>query len=135
MLIVDASALFEVVAATPRAPQIRELLSADPDHAAPHLVDAEVMSVIMREHRRGELDDTAARQAVEDMRSWPGERWPHAVFADRVWELRYTVRSYDAYYVALAEAMGATLLTCDERLTRTVGPSCPIVLAGRHGTS
>ena len=51
------------------------------------------------------------------------------MFADRVWELRHTVRSYDAYYVALAEAMAATLLTCDERLTRTVGPSCPMVLA------
>ena len=130
MLVVDASALFEVVASTRRAPRIRDLLSADPEHAAPHLVDAEVMSVIMRQHRRGELDDTAARQAVEDMRSWPGERWPHAVFADRVWELRTTVRSYDAYYVALAEAIGARLVTCDERLTRTVGPSCPIVLAG-----
>jgi predicted nucleic acid-binding protein len=130
MLVVDAGALFEVVASTPRAPSIRELLSADPDHAAPHLIDAEVMSVIQRAHRQGALDATAAGQAVEDLRSWPGERWPLAVFADRVWELRDTVRSYDAYYVALAEALGATLVTCDHRLARSVGPVCPIVTVG-----
>ena len=129
MLIVDASALFEVVASTPRADDIRSVLAADTDHAAPHLIDAEVMSVIQRQHRNGALDATAAGQAVDDLRSWPGERWPLGVFADRVWALRDTVRSYDAYYVALAEAMGATLVTCDERLARASGPTCDVIVA------
>lgn len=131
MLIVDASTLFEVVASTPRSVQIRAVLAADPDHAAPHLVDAEVMSVIQREHRRGELDATAANQAVDDLRSWPGERWPLAVLSDRVWELRHSVRSYDAYYVALAEALGAQLVTCDDRLARAVGPECEFIIPSR----
>jgi predicted nucleic acid-binding protein len=128
MLIVDASTLFEVVASTPRAGSIRAVLAADPDHAAPHLVDAEVMSVIQRQYRRGALDTTAAGQAVDDLCSWPGERWPHAVFAPRVWELRNSVRSYDAYYVALAEALDAPLVTCDDRLARAIGPMCEIVV-------
>jgi predicted nucleic acid-binding protein len=128
MLIVDASTLFEVVASTPRAESIRAVLAADPDHAAPHLVDAEVMSVIQRQYRRGALDATAAGQAVDDLCSWPGERWPHAVFAPRVWELRNSVRSYDAYYVALAEVLDAQLVTCDDRLARAIGPTCEIVV-------
>lgn len=128
MLIVDASTLFEVVAATSRATRIRPILAADPDHAAPQLIDAEVMSVIVRHHRRRLLDPTSAEQAVDDLRTWPGERWPLAVFSDRVWELRESVRSYDAYYVALAEAMDAALVTCDRRLARAAGPTCEIVV-------
>jgi len=105
------------------------VLAAQPDHAAPHLVDAEVMSVIQRQHWAGALDATGAAQAVDDLRAWPGERWPLGVFGSRVWELRSTVRSCDAWYVALAEAMGAPLLTCDERLVGAAGPRCDFILA------
>lgn len=45
---------------------------------------------------------------------------------DRVWQLRDTVRGWDAFYVVLAEAMNATLLTMDSRLTRASGPRCRI---------
>jgi predicted nucleic acid-binding protein len=45
-----------------------------------------------------------------------------------VWELRNSVRSYDAYYVALAEALDAPLVTCDDRLARAIGPMCEIVV-------
>jgi predicted nucleic acid-binding protein len=128
MLVVDASTLFEVVASTPRAGSIRAVLAADPDHAAPHLVDAEVMSVIQRQYRRGALDATAGGQAVDDLCSWPGERWPHAAFAPSVGELRNSVRSHDAYHVALAEALDAPLATCDDRLARAIGPMCEIVV-------
>ena len=56
MLIVDASALFEVVADTPRAEAIRIRMASDPEHAAPHLVRAEVLSVIQSGPFRGEPD-------------------------------------------------------------------------------
>jgi predicted nucleic acid-binding protein len=77
MLIVDASTLFEVVADMPESEVVRARLLRDTDHVAPHLVDAEVLSVIQTQHRRGRLDETAAAQAVEDLRLWSGERWPH----------------------------------------------------------
>ena len=57
------------------AESVRRRLAADPDHAAPHVVDVEVVSVIRRHHQLGRLDDTAAAQAVEDLREWPGERF------------------------------------------------------------
>lgn len=128
MLVVDASALFEVVADTPDGEAVRAVLHEDQDHAAPHLVDAEVLAVIQAHHRSGELDDTAAAQAVADLAFWPGERWSHRALLTRAWELRGNVRSYDALYVALAEALGATLVTLDVRLSRAPGPRCPVVV-------
>jgi predicted nucleic acid-binding protein len=128
MLVVDASVLFEVVTGTSRAETLRQQLVADVDQVAPHLIDAEVFGVIRTHHARGWLDTTAADQAVEDLRDWPGERMSHRPLLGRAWELRSSVRGYDALYVALAEAMDATLLTTDARLARAPGPRCPIVV-------
>jgi predicted nucleic acid-binding protein len=74
MLVVDASCLFELVADTSRAREIANRLAADVDHAAPHVIDAEVFGVIRAQYVRGRLDCTAAGQAVADLRDWPGER-------------------------------------------------------------
>lgn len=126
MIVIDASVLFEVVADTAGAEPMRQRLSADPDHAAPHLVDTEVFGVIRREWLRGALDQTAAAQAVADLRDWPGERYGHRSLLERAWELRDTVRGWDALYVALAEALDAPLLTTDARLARASGPACVI---------
>jgi predicted nucleic acid-binding protein len=126
VLVVDASCLYEVVADTARAEDVRGHLLSDPDHAAPSLVDVEVVGVIRRHHRLGRLDLTAAAQAVQDLRDWPGERFAHQPLLDRVWELRDSLRTWDAFYVALAEAMQATLVTSDSRLARARGPRCAI---------
>lgn len=128
MLVVDASCLYEVVASTPRAEAIRERLIADDDQLAPHVIDVEVFGVIRRHYLLRELDGTAAAQAVDDLRDWPGERVSHRSLLDRAWELRATVRGWDAMYVALAEAARCPLLTLDERLVSAVGPTCPIEL-------
>ncbi len=126
MLVVDASCLFEVVADTPRAVAIAARLAQDPDQAAPHVIDVEVMGVIRGLLLRGRLDNTAAGQAVADLRDWPGERVGHRLLLDRAWEFRDSVRGWDAFYVALAEACEATLLTMDARLSRAHGPRCRI---------
>ncbi|HVL05818.1 MAG TPA: type II toxin-antitoxin system VapC family toxin [Acidimicrobiales bacterium] len=126
MLIVDASCLYEVVADTPRADDVRARLLQDPEHAAPSVIDVEVMSVIRRDHLSGRLDTTAAAQAAADLRDWPGERIGHRPLLDRVWELRGSLRVWDAFYVALAEVMEATLITSDARLSRSAGPRCAI---------
>ena len=128
MLVVDASCLFEVVASTPRAEEVRAILREDDEQAAPHLLDAEVFGIIRKQHELGHLDGTAAGQAVMDLRDWPGERFGHRPLLQRAWQLRATVRGGDALYVALAEALGATLLTADNRLARAPGPRCEIRL-------
>ena len=85
-----------------------------------------MLGVIRRHHLAGALDPTAAAQAVDDLAEWPGERYGHRALLARAWELRATVRSWDALYVALAEALGATLVTTDGRLAGAPGPRCPI---------
>lgn len=128
MIVVDASCLFEVVTDTERSENIRRRLAADPDHSAPHIIDVEVFGLIRRDHLSGSLDETAAALAVDDLRSWPGERYGHRGLLERAWELRHSVRGWDAAYVALAEALGAPLLTLDGRLARAAGPRCHIEL-------
>ncbi|MCZ3389260.1 MAG: PIN domain-containing protein [Actinomycetia bacterium] len=130
MLIVDASCLFEVVAGSASAETVRQRMALDNDQIAPHVVDVEVLGVVRKHRLLGLLDDTAAAQAVEDLRDWPGERFGHRSLLERAWELRDTVRSWDAMYVALAEIMDGTLLTLDARLARVQGLECLIEVVG-----
>jgi predicted nucleic acid-binding protein len=129
MLVVDASCLAEVLIGSPGADAVRARLAAD-DHAAPHVVDVEVFGVVRRELMVGQLDPTAAELAIQDLRAWPGERFSHRLLLSRAWELRETVRGWDAMYVALAEALDATLITTDRRLASATGPTCPIEVIG-----
>jgi predicted nucleic acid-binding protein len=130
VLVVDASCLYAVVADGVGAERVRRWLLADEEHAAPHLIDAEVLGIVRRDHLLGRLDATAAALAVDDLRDWPGERFDHRLLLDRAWELRANVRTWDALYVALAEALGATLLTFDRGLARADGPRCAIEVVG-----
>ncbi len=132
MLVVDACCLCEVLIGGPGAETIRDRLAADTDHAAPHVVDVEVFGVVRREHLHGRLDRTEAAQALEDLEDWPGERFGHRLLLDRAWRLRDTVRGWDAMYVALAEALDATLVTTDGRLAAATGPTCPIEVVDGH---
>lgn len=129
MLVVDASSLYEVLTQGVHAETVREALSADDEHAAPHLVDAEVLSIIRRDYLLGALDRTSADLAITGLREWSGERFGHTVLLDRAWELRGNVRSWDAFYVALAELLGATLVTVDRRLAAAPGLRCPVQVA------
>jgi predicted nucleic acid-binding protein len=126
MLVVDASCLAEVVLAGPDAEPVRQRLAADPAHAAPHLVDAEVLGVVRRARLRGELDPTAAQHAIDDLEAWPATRVDHRPLLQRAWELRDALSAPDALYVALAEALGVTLLTLDRRLSRSQAPRCAV---------
>jgi predicted nucleic acid-binding protein len=50
------------------------------------------------------------------------------VLLPRVWELRNNLTAYDAVYVALAEALGAPLLTRDRRLAGAAGHRATVEL-------
>lgn len=56
------------------------------------------------------------------------EVYPFAPLADRVWELRANLTSYDAWYVALAEVLQFPLVTLDRRLSRASGPRCDVIV-------
>jgi predicted nucleic acid-binding protein len=129
MLVIDASSLYEVLTEGIHASAVRAAMAADDEHAAPHLVDAEVVSIIRRDYMLGALDLTAAEMAIIGLHEWRGERFGHDLLLDRVWELRNNVRSWDAFYVALAEVLDATLITVDQRLAGATGVRCTIETA------
>lgn len=118
MLVVDASALIEILVAGPRSQAATATLAADSQWLAPHCIDAEVMGVIRRDWQRGVIDETVAGLAVRDLASWPARRIPHPPLLAGSWELRHALRSWDALYVALAEELDCPLVTLDRRLAR-----------------
>lgn len=62
--------------------------------------------------------DDRAEVVLGDYLALRLRRHGHRMLAPRVFELRDNFTPYDAAYVALAERLGATLVTCDLRLTR-----------------
>lgn len=76
----------------------------------------------------GWLDESGAQQALDDLAALNLVRAPHLPLMPRIWELRDNLTPYDAAYVALAEALGATLLTADARSTRAPGLRCEVEL-------
>jgi predicted nucleic acid-binding protein len=122
VIVVDASAALELLLRTKRAARIEaRLLAPGETLHAPHLLDVEVAQVVRRYWRSGEIDADRGRQALSDLLDLPIARYPHDVLLRRVWELRQNVTAYDAAYLALAEALGARLLTCDARLAAAPG--------------
>lgn len=91
---------------------------------APSLVLAEAANILRRLERDGQLTRLEATAALRDLLRLDLELFPFAPVAERVWELRHNLTSYDAWYVALAESLGAPLATLDGRLRRAAGPKC-----------
>jgi predicted nucleic acid-binding protein len=128
LIVVDASAFLDVLLRTPAAPNLEgHLFAAGQTLHAPHLVDLEIAQVLRRYVSQRELSVVRARQALDDFTALPLTRYPHHQFLTRIWELRANLTAYDAVYVALAEVLGAPLLTSDGRLARTSGHEARII--------
>ena len=122
MIVVDASALLEVLLNTSDAGPVGDRLFGPGDSLhAPHLIDLEVAQVLRRYTLSGSMDPHRGRQSLEDFADIPLHRYPHDLFLPRVWDLRNNLTAYDAAYVALAEALDAPLVTRDEALARAGG--------------
>lgn len=128
MLVVDASVLaVALLDSGPDGAAARDRLRGERLCAAA-LIDLEVVSVWRGLVRGGAVTSQRAELALHDLSSVPLERLPHAALIHRCWELRDNLTPYDAAYVALAEALGCTLLTADRRLARSTGPACRIAV-------
>jgi predicted nucleic acid-binding protein len=92
--------------------------------AAPHLMPVEAANILRRAERSGDLSSDAAVLAHADLLLLRVALFPYEPQAERVWQLRQNLTACDAWYVALAEELGAALVTIDERIARAAGPRC-----------
>jgi predicted nucleic acid-binding protein len=125
----DASALIDWLLLTSSGQQIekRIYLHSETLHA-PHLLDLEVAQVIRRMVREATVSAQRADQIIQDLCDLRLTRYPHFVLLPQIWRLRHNFSAYDAAYVALAENLGATLITRDSRLASASGDSVNVEL-------
>ena len=122
MIVLDASAVIELLLDTVAGRRVAILI----DDAAiglhvPHLLDVEAISALRRFARERIIANEDAKAAIEHLLALDLQRHSHEGLMERAWALRENVTVYDAMYIALAEALDATLITCDGRLARAPG--------------
>jgi predicted nucleic acid-binding protein len=114
VIVFDASAMAEALIG--RDADIELLNGLTGEVSAPHLLDVEVLSVLRALLRAGKLEPARAEDARRDHFDFTITRHEVQPLVERVWELRHRFTSYDACYLALAEALDAPLFTCDAKL-------------------
>ena len=125
MKVIDASAMIDLLTGTERASRVASLL--DDDLYAPDLLVAEVFSFLRRMSNNKRMTDAAADSLAEATEQAPVEYLHSWMYSSRIWQLRHTMSSYDATYVALAEDLGSPLITTDLRLARAATGLVPIL--------
>ena len=131
-VVVDASVLVAAMVDSGREGTWAESAVAEGALAGPQLALAEATNILRRLERAGDISRLEANSAQSDLLRLDIELFPFAPFGDRVWALRSNLTSYDAWYVALAEALGCPLVTLDRKLSRAPGPTCDIIVPSRQ---
>jgi len=133
MVVVDASTLIAATCDDGPEGAWAEALLETGDLVAPHLVLVEAANVLRRLEQSKHLTRLEASVAHEDLLRLDIELLPYEPFADRVWELRVNLTSYDAWYVAVAEMTDLPLATLDHKLARSSGPECQFLTPATDG--
>ncbi len=125
--VVDSSVLVSALVDTGPEGVWAESVVAGGELTCPELALAEASNILRRLELAGDLSLREATVAHENLMRLDLGLFPFAPFAGRIWELRLNLTCYDAWYVALAEALGRPLATLDARLGRASGPRCEII--------
>ena len=131
--VVDASVLIAALVDTGPEGRWARAEIGEEDVAGPELALVEATNTLRRLEQTGSLSARDAANALRELVSGPLELHAFSPFAERVWELRGNLTSYDAWYVALAEALDCPLLTLDLRMSRSPGPACTFLTPPGEG--
>jgi len=119
MIVLDASVVVELLTNGALAASLRrELEGSEDSFLAPHLLDVEVTSALRSLVAGRRIDSRRSKELLTGLAALPAERFSHLPLLGRIWELRHNFTAYDAAYIALAEATGSVLYTCDEKLSK-----------------
>ncbi|MGH7883805.1 MAG: type II toxin-antitoxin system VapC family toxin [Candidatus Dormibacteraceae bacterium] len=127
-MVIDASAVVDVLAVEPPGGSIAKLLSGETLLHAPTHIGVEVVNSVRRLVRKKIISPERGEETIEDFLALPIQQHRFEPLAHRVWTLRDNLSSYDAAYVAVAENLNQTLYTKDARLGKAAGPRCQIVV-------
>jgi predicted nucleic acid-binding protein len=128
VLVVDTSAVLDALVGAEPPPGLIERLATDGDLHAPHVIDVELLHALRRLSLSGDLSDDRAADLRTDFAELALVRYPHEELGDRIWELRHNLTAYDAAFVALAETLGAPLVTCDGKVAGAPGHAARVEL-------
>ena len=131
VIVVDASVLAVALGDDGSEGSVARTALAGETLVAPESIDLEVLSVLRRQVKATSMTAARAQRALLSLADLPMRRASHRPLLRRCWELRQTVTAYDAAYIALAEALGISLVTADARLSRAPGVRCHVTLLGR----
>jgi predicted nucleic acid-binding protein len=129
-IVIDSSVLVAaLVDSGPHGDWAEEVL-AGRSLLAPELVRAEATNIFRRLERAKLIATPEANAAQDDLMQLDIELFPFEPFAGRIWELRHNVTSYDAWYVAIAEALELPLATLNVPLSKSSGVTCKFLTPG-----
>ena len=123
-VVIDASVLVAaLVDSSERGRWAEDAIISGSLHA-PELARAEATNILRRLERSKQISPAEANAARDDLMELNLETFGFDPFADRIWDLRHSITSYDAWYVALAEALQLPLATLDLKLAKSTAAKC-----------
>ena len=125
-VVIDASALVDLIVQSERAPAVAQAVGAT-EMVAPDVVNPEVLSILRRLERTGALAARQAVQAVDDLMDAPVRRFSTLPLLAEAWTLRANVSAADACYVVLARILRCPLVTANRKLSRAPGLGVPML--------
>ena len=130
MIVADASAVVEMLLGpgSPAGNVLARHFGEQDVVCAPHLLDPEIGQALRRLVLGREMSAARAQAALDDLADLPIRRFPHTALISRAFALRANVTVYDGVYLALAEALGAPLISCDAALGNVPGCKAEVVL-------
>jgi predicted nucleic acid-binding protein len=132
--VIDSSVLVAaLVDSGPCGTWAEQVLASGSLHA-PELALAEATNILRRLEHAKLITAHEANAAQDDLMLLDIELFPFEPFAERIWALRHNVTSYDAWYVAIAEALRLPLATLDVRLSRSIGVTCKFLVPEASAT-
>jgi predicted nucleic acid-binding protein len=127
-IVVDASVLVSALIDTGNEGLWAESLIVSDAIVAPELAMVETTNILRRLELAGQISTLEAQLAHRDLMRLDIQLFSFSPFAERIWILRKNITAYDAWYVAMAEALDCSLATLDQKLTRAHGSKCTFML-------